>query len=136
MAELTKGFTVYPDYWQAIEHFSLQEQKDICLAMVKYGITKEMPDPAESPVAFGMVSAWRRALDNSIENHNKAQETGNRGGRPPKKDYSELSNFRKEGKTAIECAKIYDVSVDTIYNRKEWKNAKEEKTEIASFTFQ
>lgn len=123
MGELTKGFTVYPDYWKAIEHFSDEQKAQICLAMVKYGITGEMCDPAENPLAFGMVSAWKMSLDNSVENHKKASESGKKGGRPAKCDYAELGDMRREGKSAEECAKYYGVSTDTIYNRKEWKNA-------------
>lgn len=124
MEEMTKGFTVYPDYWKAIEYLPIEEQKNICLALVKYGILKELPKVEETSIAFAMISAWKRALDNSIENHEKAQERGTKGGRPSKHDYSELTRMRRDGKTVEECANYYGVSVDTIYKRKEWKDGK------------
>lgn len=118
---LTNGFTAYPDYWQAIEHFDDDIKAKICLAMVQYGLTEELPDAATNPIGYGMVMGWKRAIDNSIDNHKKAAQNGNKGGRPPKNDYSELTEMRKQGIKAEDAAKKYGVSKDTIYNRPEWK---------------
>lgn len=120
---MTKGFTVYPEYWKAIEHLDDNTKKDICLALINYGINEELPNAADNPIAFAMISAWKMALDNSIDNHKKASTNGNKGGRPAKTDYSCLGDWRREGITAPEAAKRLGVSVDTIYNRKEWKEA-------------
>ena len=119
-----KGFSVYHEYWDAIKHFDPSVQGDIALATWKYCFEGEMPDPSVSPIAFGMISAWKMSLDNSIERFNNADVKGSKGGRPAKVDTEELAALVASGKKASEIAEILGVTVDTIYKRDEWKNRK------------
>ena len=119
--EENKGFTVYQNYWKAIEFLPEDIQKEVCLALVKYGITQEMPDPVESPIAFSLIQSWKISLDNSIERMNKAEINGSKGGRPSNIDSEKLKELIAAGKKANEIAKELGVSPETIYKRKEWK---------------
>ena len=46
------GFAYYDTYYKSIENLPIEQQKEICYAYVKYGITYEMVDPAEMPFGY------------------------------------------------------------------------------------
>lgn len=121
---MTKGFTVYPEYWAAIEHFDNVTKEKVCLAMIEYGITQEMPDANENPIGFAMVSAWKMAIDNSIKNHENAGEKGSKGGRPPAADYSKIQDMWNDGMSGSAIADELGIDINTLYKRPEWKERK------------
>lgn len=74
--EYNPGFAFYKDFYEAIENLPIEDQKEICYAAVKYGITSELVDPAEMKMGYSMTRSWKQAIDNSVDrwrlNQNKA----------------------------------------------------------------
>ena len=118
---LTQGFSVFPNYLEAIQHFPEEQQAKICLALVKYGINEELPDPTVDPVSFGMISAWKLGLDNSIQRHAGGKDNGKKGGRQDKADYSRIGEMKASGMSSEQIANELGVSSSTIRSRPEWK---------------
>ena len=118
-----KGFAFYENFWAAIENLPLDQQKDVCYAIAKYGITGEVD---ESPFGAAMTQAFKPAIDNSVERFNSGIENGKLGGRPSKITSAELVTFLNENPkvTAKETAEHFGVSESAIQKREEWKNRK------------
>ena len=76
MTEYNPGFAFYDTYYKAIEKLPIEQQKEICYAYVKYGITYEMVDPAEMPLGYSFVMNNQKSIENSVDrwitNQNKA----------------------------------------------------------------
>ena len=72
------GFAFYNTYYKAIEKLPLEEQKEICYALVKYGITYEIVDDNEMPHGYSSVINNQQSIINSVErwiaNQNKANQ--------------------------------------------------------------
>ena len=49
-----KGFAFYESYWNAIQSLDIEQQKEVAYAIMKYGITNEMVDPAEMPIGYAL----------------------------------------------------------------------------------
>ena len=124
--EKNRGFAFYENFWTSIEHLSIEQQKEICYSIVKYGITGEMVDINENAIGFAMTQAFKPAIDNSIERFNNNSENGTKGGRPAKIAKDKLEVFLKENPkaTAKQAAEYCGVSESTIQKREEWKNRK------------
>lgn len=124
--EKNRGFAFYENFWTSIENLSIEQQKDICYALVKYGITGEMVDATDNALGFAMTQAFKLAIDNSVERFNSNSENGTKGGRPAKVAKDKLEEFLKENPkaTAKQAAEYCGVSESTIQKREEWKNRK------------
>ena len=67
-----------------------EEAKEYLVALVKYGFTGELPDEDSDIWLYGF-EADRIAIDNAAVRYLKAQENGNKGGRPTQRPaYEEL----------------------------------------------
>lgn len=79
--EYNPGFAWYKDFYTSIEHLPLEQQKEACYAIVKYGITGEIVDGVEMPIGRMVVGSHQRSIDNSVkrwlENEQKAQFKAN-----------------------------------------------------------
>lgn len=124
--EKNRGFAFYENFWTSIEKLPIEQQKDICYALVKYGITGEMVDATDNALGFAMTQAFKPAIDNSVERFNSNSENGTKGGRPAKIVKDKLEDFLKENPkaTAKQAAEYCGVSESTIQKREEWKNRK------------
>lgn len=124
--EKNRGFAFYENFWTSIENLSIEQQKDICYALVKYGITGEMVDATDNALGFAMTQAFKLAIDNSVERFNSNSENGTKGGRPAKVVKDKLEEYLKENPkaTAKQAAEYCGVSESTIQKREEWKNRK------------
>lgn len=124
--EKNRGFAFYENFWTSIEKLPIEQQKDICYALVKYGITGEMVDATDNALGFAMTQAFKPAIDNSVERFNSNSENGTKGGRPAKVVKDKLEVFLKENPkaTAKQAAEYCGVSESTIQKREEWKNRK------------
>ena len=76
MKEYNPGFAFYDNFYKSIENLPIEQQKEICYAVVKYGITNEMVDAIEMPLGYSFAQAWHEAIENSVDrwilNQNKA----------------------------------------------------------------
>ena len=64
--EKNRGFAFYENFWTSIEQLPIEQQKDICYALVKYGITGEMVDATDNALGFAMTQAFKPAIDNFL----------------------------------------------------------------------
>lgn len=121
-----KGFAFYENFWTSIENLPVEQQKEICFSIAKYGITGEMVDALECPMGFAMTQAFKLAIDNSVERFNENSLNGSKGGRPSKMSGNELKEFLREHPNvkAKEVAEKFGVSESAIQKREEWKNRK------------
>lgn len=121
--EKNKGFAFYQNFWDSVENLPEAQQKDIIYSIVRYGITGQMVDPVEDPLGFSLTSAFKLAIDNSVERFNGAQDIGQKGGRPSKVDSKELTEFLNENPniTAKEAAAHFGISESAMQKRSEWK---------------
>lgn len=124
--EKNRGFAFYENFWTSIEKLPIEQQKDICYAVVKYGITGEMVDATDNALGFAMTQAFKPAIDNSVERFNSNSENGTKGGRPVKIVKEELIEVLRGNPkiTAKEVAEKLGVSESAIQKREEWKNRK------------
>ena len=124
--EKNKGFAFYQNFWDSIENLSEDQKKEICYAIVKYGITGEMVSMQDNPLGFSMTTAFKPAIDNSVERFNNNSINGTKGGRPTKIDGIELAAFLKENPnaTAKVAAQHFGVTESAIQKREEWRNRK------------
>ena len=119
---MNKGFTVYDNFWKAMECLPEEQQKEVSLAMIKYGIAGELPDAEASPIAYSLLTSWRLSIDKSADKINAAFNNGQYGGRPKKVTEVEIAELISRGMKAGEIAKALGVSINTIYKRDEWRN--------------
>ena len=124
--ERNKGFAFYENFWTSIENLPVEQQKEICFSIAKYGITNEMVDALEYPMGFAMTQAFKPSIDNSVERFNDNSINGSKGGRPSKVSGEALKEFLREHPkaTAKEVAEEFGVSESAIQKREEWKNRK------------
>lgn len=124
--EKNKGFAFYQNFWDSIENLTVDQQKEICYAIVKYGITGEMVSVTDCPLGFSMATAFRPAIDNSVERFNNNSLNGTKGGRPTKIDGNELIAYLQQnpGVGAKTVAQYFGVTESAIQKRPEWKNRK------------
>ena len=121
-----KGFVFYQNFWDSIENLPEEQKKEICYAIVKYGITGEMVNKEDNPMGFTMANAFKLAIDNSTGRFNNNVVAGVRGGRPKKLDGKALADYLLENPnvTARTAAEYFGVSESTIQKREEWRNRK------------
>lgn len=124
--EKNKGFAFYQNFWDSIENLPEDQKKEICYAIVKYGITGEMVSVQDNPLGFSMTNAFKPAIDNSVERFNNNSINGTKGGRPNKLDGRALTQFLRDNPkaTAKIAAEHFGVSESTIQKREEWRNRK------------
>lgn len=67
MSNYNPGFAFYDKYYMAIEHLPLEQQKEICYAFIKYGITGEIVSSEDMPLGNAFVIANQLAIDNSVD---------------------------------------------------------------------
>ena len=76
MAEYNPGFAWYQNFYTSIENLPIEQQKEICYAIVKYGITGKMVDSKEMPLGYSFTIINQRSIDDSVDrwvlNQNKA----------------------------------------------------------------
>jgi hypothetical protein len=70
------GFAWYQNFYTSIEHLPIEQQKEICYAIVKYGITGEMVNSIEMPLGYSFTMINQHSIDDSVQrwvlNQNKA----------------------------------------------------------------
>lgn len=135
-----KGFSFYENYWESISHLDKEMGQAVAYGIVKYGITKEMPDPTEEPIVYSLVQSFALSIDRSAENFNKSAERGAKGGRPDSltnEQILKLEEMAKLGKSAKDIAEALNISINTVYKRPEWKNRGKNKniTNQGGFSF-
>lgn len=70
------GFACYQNFYTSIEKLPIEQQKEVCYAIIKYGITGEMVDAIEMPLGNALTLAYQHSIDESVDrwklNQNKA----------------------------------------------------------------
>lgn len=119
-----KGFSFYENFWTSIESLPLEQQKNVCYAIAKYGITGEIDD---DPLASAMTQAFKISIDNSAERFNTNNENGRAGGRPIKASDEEIKQFliQYPTSTSAQVASYFGMSASAIQKRDIWKKRKE-----------
>lgn len=124
--EYNPGFAFYQDFFTSIECLPLEQQKEICYALAKYGITGEMVDSKEMPLGHAFTNTNKRSIDNSVDrwkiNQNKANyKIDNNMSR----DYyiAKLINQGKNSREiAEEISELYGKITDSAIRRTDpWK---------------
>ena len=132
MADYNPGFAFYDNFYKSIEKLPIEQQKEICYAVVKYGITYEMVDATEMPLGYSFAQAWHEAIENSVDrwvlNQNKANfkidATMNRD--------LMIAKLIEEGNTSIKIAEKIteltgqEIDASTVRKSRPWKERKDE----------
>lgn len=136
--EKNKGFSFYENFWTSIENLPVEQQKDVCYAIAKYGITGEMVSPLDNPIGSAMTQAFKMAIDNSVDKFNGSSDNGKKGGRPSAMESDALTLYLIENPkaTAKEVGAHFNVSESAVQKRIEWKNRHNlQKPAVATFDF-
>ena len=140
MSEMNTGFAFRDSYFEAMQFYPEEMQKEACYRIVRYCLLGEEPDPAVSPLACTIIATGKVGLDNSIKSYNDARETGKKGGRPSKVTEEALEEyFQNNAKATIQqAADYFGVCKSTIEKKKATINKKKnvvETTNNAVFDF-
>jgi hypothetical protein len=125
--EYNPGFAFYQNFFTSIEHLSIEQQKEICYAIVKYGITGEIVDPVEMSLGFAFTNVNKRSIDESVDrwrlNQNKANYKIDSN---MSRDYAIaqlISQGKKSKEIAAEISTLYGEISDSAVRRTEpWKD--------------
>ena len=124
--EKNKGFAFYENMWTAVESFPEEQQMQAVWAIVKYGITGEMVDPAKYPIGAMAAGMVKPSIDNSTLRFNNNAMNGEKGGRPIKATDEEIKQYLIEnpGATSTQVAAVFGMSASSIQKKDVWKNRK------------
>ena len=123
--ELNRGFAFYENYWSSIQALPLEQQKEVCYAIVKYGITGEMVDPAIMPIGYTMTQSIHQAIDNSVSRwENNVQNNVQRKESSMEKKYT-IEDLVAAGYNSREIADKLGLDPSTVRRAPAWKNRKE-----------
>lgn len=124
--EKNKGFAFYENMWTAVESFPEEQQMQAVWAIVKYGITGEMVDPAKYPIGAMAAGMVKPSIDNSTLRFNNNAMNGEKGGRPIKATDEEIKQYLIEnpGATSTQVAAAFGMSASSIQKKDVWKNRK------------
>ena len=132
MANYNPGFAFYDNFYKSIEKLPIEQQKEICYAVVKYGITYEMVDPNEMPLGFSFTQAWHDAIENSVDRWVLNQNKANFKIDAEMSRDMMIARMIMEGKKSPEIAKeIYEltgkeIDASTIRKSAPWKERNNE----------
>ena len=117
------GFAYYDTYYKSIENLPIEQQKEICYAYVKYGITYEMVDPVEMPLGYSFVLNNQQNIINSVERWIANQNKANQKIDSDVERNITIARLIKEGLNSNEIAKrIGDISSSAIRKSAPWKD--------------
>lgn len=124
--EKNRGFAFYENMWTAVESFPEEQQMQAVWAIVKYGITGEMVDPAKYPIGAMAAGMVKPSIDNSTLRFNNNAMNGEKGGRPIKATDEEIKQYLIEnpGATSTQVAAVFGMSASSIQKKDVWKNRK------------
>lgn len=123
--EKNKGFAFFENFWTSIEKLSVEQQKEVCYAIAKYGITGEMVDETEFPIGKALTQAFKMSIDKSVNKFNENSDNGTRGGRPVKVSDEELKEYIiANDVSAKEVAQHFGISESAVQKKEVWKNRK------------
>ena len=114
MAEYNPGFAFYDTYYKAIENLPIEQQKEICYAYVKYGITYEMVDSVEMPLGYAFVTNNKENIRNSVDRWITNQNKANFKADANISKESRIAQLIAEGKKSIEIAEIITLEGNKI----------------------
>ena len=122
---LNAGFGFYKNFWEAIENLPLEQQKEVCYAVVKYGITNELVDVKEFPLGHTLVLAWKTSLDNSIDRweQNKQKASVKRSIVVDRENA--IGECVDRGLSLKEIAQEIGMSESTVKRSEAWRNRKQ-----------
>ena len=124
--EKNRGIAFYENMWTAVESFPEEQQMQAVWAIVKYGITGEMVDPAKYPIGAMAAGMVKPSIDNSTLRFNNNAMNGEKGGRPIQATDEEIKQYLIENPTATsaQVAEAFSMSASAIQKREVWKNRK------------
>ena len=67
MSEMNAGFAFRDSYFEAMQFYSEEEQKEACYRIIRYCLLGEEPDPKVSPLACTIIATGKVGLKNSIK---------------------------------------------------------------------
>jgi len=117
-----KGFAFYESYWNAIQSLDIEQQKEVAYAIMKYGITNEMVDPAEMPIGYALTVSNQLSIDNSVDRWeaNAQKATHKEDARISRE--VQIGELAAQGKKMSEIAELLGVSERTVGRSTAWLN--------------
>lgn len=125
------GFAFYQNFYTSIEHLPLEQQKEVCYAIVKYGITNEMVDPIEMPIGYSMTSINLNSINESIERwKNNVGKANNNSKKEIKlEEEREIAELISQGYKSPGIAKILGISESKVRKSNAWKQREDNSVE-------
>ena len=133
MGEMNAGFAFRDSYFEAMQFYPEEVQKEACYRIIRYCLLGEEPDPNISPLACTIISTGRVGLNNSIKSYNDARDVGKKGGRPSKVTEEMVEEYLKNNpkSTTQQAADYFGVCKSTIEKKTAWIN-RNKKVEVKS----
>lgn len=118
------GFGFYESFFKAIEYLPVEQQKEVCYAIVKYGITGEMVSQNEMPLGYSLTIANKWSIDDSVKrwkvNVNRAtHEVDTQVSR----EY-EVAQLIQQGFNSVEIGQKLGMDPSNIRKMAPWKERK------------
>ena len=122
--ELNKGFAFYENYWSSIQSLPLEQQKEVCYAIVKYGITGEMVDPAIMPIGHAITQGIHHSIDNSVTRWEVSAQNNVQRQIDAAEKKSTIEELVAAGLNSREIAEQLGLDPSTVRRSSAWKNRK------------
>lgn len=124
MTEYNPGFGFYESFFKAIEYLPVEQQKEVCYAIVKYGITGEMVSQQEMPLGYSLTMANKWSIDDSVKRWRvNATRASHEADIQVSREY-EVAQLIQEGLNSVEIAQKLGVDPSNIRKMKPWKDRK------------
>ena len=125
--EYNPGFAFYQNFFTSIQHLPIEQQKEICYAIARYGITGEMVDPVEMSLGFAFTNVNKRSIDESVDrwklNQNKANYKIDSN---MSRDFAIaqlIAQGKKSKEIAAEISALYgEITDSTVRKTEPWKD--------------
>jgi hypothetical protein len=111
---------VMKNWLSQLEGCGIEQQKEICYLMLKYGLQGEYKESKDVAVNVAM-NFITPQIDAMQEEYDKQVAKGKTGGRPSTIDNKIIWTMAQEGKTGAKIAEELNVPKTTIYSSQGWK---------------
>ena len=123
--EYNPGFAFYQNFFTSIENLPLEEQKEICYSIAKYGITGTMVDPSEMPHGYAFTMLNKVSIDESIDRWVKNVSKANVKVEQAVSKDAMIAQLIAEGRKSTEIAQIIsqqfgEISSSAIRKSEPW----------------
>ena len=119
---MNNGFAFYQNYWEAIQSLPIDQQKEVCYAIVCYGITGEMVNPASFPIGYAMTQGFKPAIDNSVDRWNNNVAKAERKALNAADRDAVISDLIQQGMNSVEIAEELGMQPSTVRKTRAWRS--------------